>query len=132
MSLNDIYGQHRRGKADLEEVAPTPEELAWWKTQRRRFVWKWALLGGTPWVVEPIVASIFRHHVSGGDWAHAVWMTVAFGGLFGWMSWRSAEPATCAREIRARRLRLALLNPAPAPDSENHREPVRLIPTTKP
>jgi len=41
-----------------------------------------------------------------------VWIAIAMGGIFGWATWKSAEPQLCANEIRGHRLRAALARTA--------------------
>lgn len=117
-----------KGKADLALVAPTPEELAWWATQRRRHMLPYLVVIAGAWLVPPALSLLFPTHVPRRGWGHAIWMCGFMGTYFAWGRWHAVEPSVCANEIRGRRLRRALqASVAEVPVIADYRQPARLL-----
>lgn len=116
----------KSGKAELAALAPTPEELAWWSGELARHKWRTVLVSAGPWMLAPVGALFFRQRLSLGEFGEALWSAAVMSCVFGWWAWHYAGPKIAAREIRARRLRRALLSPADPESGIAEREPIRL------
>jgi len=113
--LNDMDGE----RAMLASMQPTPEELEWWRVDRRRHRAKVWLRVSVPWMVASAAGSLLRqgrwHH--GHAWVVAALAGTATGCFMGFCMWRTLERSVQLRELRGRRIRHELAAPLQVPPS---------------
>jgi len=94
-------------RARLAEMQLTPEEVAWWRVERRRHVRNHWLRTGLPWAAATSLGSLLRpgipHHPHA--WLIGVISGVVVGSLMAYTTWRPLETIAQTRELCGRRLR---------------------------